>query len=207
MTLKTRIIPTSQASAIQAALETLQRGALAAFPTDTVYGLGALVGDQRAIGQLYLVKGREASKAIAVLIGDMESLTRVAAELSERALRLARRFWPGPLTLVLPRHPDLPANLSPLPTVGVRMPNHPDALVLLRSAGPLAVTSANLSGKSNALTAQEVYTQLKGRIPLILDGGKTPGGLPSTVVDCTSPELTILRHGPITQDELIRAAA
>ncbi len=118
------------------------------------------------------------------------------------AHKLAEAFWPGPLTLVVPVHPRLPKNLSPLPTVGVRMPNHPDALALLESCGPLAVTSANLSGQENTTNAAQVYAQLAGRIPLILDGGTTPGGEPSTVVDCTSPEPAILRSGPISLEEI-----
>jgi tRNA threonylcarbamoyl adenosine modification protein (Sua5/YciO/YrdC/YwlC family) len=99
----------------------------------------------------------------------------------------------------------LPVNLSPLPTVGVRMPDHPVALALLRRTGPLAVTSANLSGEPSATTAEDVYAQLKGRIPFILDGGQTPGGLPSTVVDCTGSELVILRPGPISWQQLVGA--
>ena len=118
------------------------------------------------------------------------------------ARRLAERFWPGPLTLVVARHPALPAILSPLPTVGVRMPDHPTALALLRQSGPLATTSANLSGGPNPLTAQEVLAQLDGRVDLIIDGGRCPGGVPSTVVDCTAGELKILRQGPITLEEL-----
>ena len=122
--------------------------------------------------------------------------------MNDMAMRLAQRFWPGPLTLVVAGHPSLPANLSPRPTVGVRMPDHPVALTLLRRAGPLAVTSANLSGAPNASTAQEVLAQLQGRVALILDGGKTPGGLPSTVLDCTGSQPVILRQGPITLEQI-----
>jgi L-threonylcarbamoyladenylate synthase len=161
--------------------------------------------DTQAIEQLYLVKGRDAAKAIAVLLGDEAALAQVAGELSGVPARLAQRFWPGPLTLVVPAHPALPANLSPLPTVGVRIPDHPVALALLRRTGPLAVTSANLSGQPSARTAEEVYAQLQGRIPFILDGGQTPGGLSSTVVDCTAGDLVILRQGPISLQQLIAA--
>jgi len=125
--------------------------------------------------------------------------------MGEMAHRLAGHFWPGPLTLVVARHPSLPDNLSPLPTVGVRMPDHPVALMLLNRAGPLAVTSANVSGAPSASSAQEVFDQLQGRIPLVLDGGPTPGGVPSTVVDCTGSEPMILRQGPITMDQLLEA--
>jgi L-threonylcarbamoyladenylate synthase len=106
---------------------------------------------------------------------------------------------------VVPRHSSLPSNLSPDPTIGVRMPDHPVVLALLRHVGPLAVTSANLSGQAIANTAQEVLAQLKGRIHLILDGGHTPGGVPSTVVDCTGTDLVLLRPGPISYDDLCAA--
>ena len=202
-TLETQVISSLDPQALQQAELLLRLGELVAFPTDTVYGLGALLADPSAIEQLYLVKGREAAKAIAVLLGDETALAQVAGALSDLAARLVGRFWPGPLTLVVPAHPALPANLSPLPTVGVRMPDHPVALALLRRTGPLAVTSANLSGLPSARTAGDVFAQLNGRIPLILDGGETPGGSPSTVVDCTGSEPVILRLGPITLEQLL----
>lgn len=188
--------------ALESAIEILRTGGLVAFPTDTVYGLGAMLSDPQAIDRLYIAKGRETAKAIAVLLGSLEQLPQVAGEMSAVAHRLAQAFWPGPLTLVVNRHPDLPPNLSPDPTVGVRMPDHPLALALLNLAGPLAVTSANLSGQPSPSTAQEVYAQLGGRIALILDGGQTPGGAPSTVVDCTTSEPLILRSGPISLDQI-----
>ena len=203
--METEIISTGRLEALQKAVELLKEGNPVAFPTDTVYGLGVLAFDQRGIDQLYAVKQRNSLKAIPILLGDPAELAQVTAGMGEIALRLAQRFWPGPLTLVVPCHPGLPPNLSPQPTIGVRMPDHPLALSLLRLTGPLAVTSANQSGSESAATAQEVFAQLGGRIPLILDGGRTPGGLPSTVVDCTGPEPVILRPGPISMPEL-RAA-
>jgi L-threonylcarbamoyladenylate synthase len=167
--------------------------------------LGALVSEPRSIRQLYAVKGREADKAIPILLSEPAELVAVAAEITPWAARLARRFWPGPLTLVVPRRPGLPEELSVHPTVGVRMPGHPDALRLLKQTGPLAVTSANLSGQPSASTAQEVLDYLGGLIPLILDGGRAPGGVSSTVVDCTTPEPVILRPGPVSMDELLSA--
>ncbi len=198
----TEILPASDPAALRQAMEILRRGDLVAFPTDTVYGVGALVGDAPAISRLYLVKGRGSEKAIPILLGDPAELDQVAIGVNEMARRLAARFWPGPLTLVVPKLPSLPAELSAQPTVGVRMPDHPVALALMRQTGPLAVTSANLSGAANAVTAQQVLEQLGGRIPLILDGGKTPGGRPSTVVDCTGLEPRILRAGPISLQEI-----
>lgn len=189
------------------AIQTLSTGGLVAFPTDTVYGLAADLNSEEAIERLFEAKGREASKAIAVLVGSVDQLDRLTPGLGDTARRLAERFWPGPLTLVVPRRADLPSNLSPYPTVGVRMPDHPLALALLRESGPLATTSANLSGQANPLTAQDVYDQLGGRIELILDGGTTPGGAPSTVVDCVGSELKILREGPISLEMLLESGS
>jgi L-threonylcarbamoyladenylate synthase len=198
----TIIRPATRPGAIERALEILQGDGLVAFPTDTVYGVGGLAFSTTAIDQLYQVKDRSTEKAVPILLGSVDQLSLVTGEVNDLARRLVERFWPGPLTLVLPRGPGLPANLSPYPTVGVRMPNHPVALALLNRSGPLAVTSANLSGGQNTLTAQEVFTQLNERIPLILDGGSTPGGQPSTVVDCTGKEPFILRQGPISFEEI-----
>ena len=201
--MQTRLIPADQPEAIPAAIQALKRGELVAFPTDTVYGVGALVHDPEGIAQLYQVKERGAEKAIPVLLGDPGDLALVALEVGPVALRLAGRFWPGALTLVVPRHPALPEIISPYPTIGVRMPDHPVALRLLRAAGPLAATSANLSGAQSATTAEEVMSQLAGRIALILDGGRAPGGQPSTVVDCTGPDPEILRPGPVTLEQIL----
>jgi L-threonylcarbamoyladenylate synthase len=187
------------------AVELLRAGELVAFPTDTVYGVAGDVLNLQAIERLYVVKGRDSGKAIPVLLGNVDQLAQVTPGMGGIAEQLAGRFWPGPLTLVVPRHPRLPENLSLGPTLGVRMPNHPVALALLRRAGPLAVTSANLSGGANTTTAEEVLAQLGGRIPLILDGGRTPGGQPSTVVDCTGPEPAVLRKGPLSAEEILAA--
>ena len=203
--METALFPASSPEALPRALQLLQGGGLVAFPTDTVYGLGASLNNPTSIALLYQVKDRQTSKAIPVLLGSSADLELVAEGVSEIARRFAERFWPGPLTLVVPRRPDLPEMLSPGPTIGVRMPDHPLALALLRQAGPLAVTSANLSGGASAVTALEVLAQLEGRIPLILDGGRCPGGSPSTVVDCTGSGLLILRQGPISLDDLLRA--
>jgi len=200
--MRTDILSASQPVAIPHAVDVLNHGGLVAFPTDTVYGLAALPHKAEWVEQLYTAKGRSNDKAIAILLGNVNQLEQVALSMEGIANRLAEVFWPGPLTLVVPRHPTLPEALSPYPTIGVRMPDHPLALELLREAGPLAVTSANRSGQSNPLTAEEVKSQLDGRIHLIIDGGSTPGGVPSTVVDCTQEQPIILREGPISLVDL-----
>ena len=200
--MKTEIIPASQ---IQQALTVLQNGGIVAFPTDTVYGVGALAFDNAAIESIYVAKDRPIEKAIPILIGDLSDLDQVAINIPNMALRFAARFWPGPLTCIVPKKQTLPLAVSATSTVAVRIPDHPNALTLLRATGPMAVTSANISGQPSPSTAQEVYEQLKGRIPLILDGGTTPGGVPSTLVDCTGIEPIILREGPISLGDLLSA--
>jgi L-threonylcarbamoyladenylate synthase len=200
--MKTERISADHPNAIQHAVDVLRNNGLVAFPTDTVYGLAAPVQNIESIERLYGVKGRNNTKAIAVLLGDNDQLTTVAVDLSKSTQKVAQHFWPGPLTMIVPRHPSLPEILAPLPTIGVRIPDHPVALALLKAAGPLAVTSANISGADNTMTAKQVMKQLKGRVHLIIDGGRTPGGVPSTVIDCTTPEPEILREGPISLKQL-----
>ncbi len=200
--MKTEIIPANE---IQAALKILKNGGIVAFPTDTVYGLGALAFNNNAIESIYEAKNRPIEKAIPILIGDLSELEKVADDIPNMALRFASRFWPGPLTCIVPKKQTLPLAVSATSTVAVRIPDHIDARALLRAAGPMAVTSANISGGKNPSTAQEVYDQLNGRIPLILDGGTTQGGIPSTLVDCTGELPMILREGPITLNELLSA--
>lgn len=195
----TEILSTEHPSAIHHAVDVLKHGGLVAFPTDTVYGLAATPFEAEKVEQLYTAKGRSNEKAIAILVGETSQLSLIAINMEKEAKILAERFWPGPLTLITTRNPALPQNLSPQATIGIRMPNHPVALGILRHIGPLAVTSANRSGQANAVTAKEVLKQLKDRIHLILDGGTTPGGVPSTVVDCTGKQLAILREGPVSQ--------
>lgn len=203
--MQTEIRHTSLQDTLLRALDVLRAGGLVAFPTDTVYGVGALAFDGKAIEAIYAAKERPVDKAIPILISDLDELDRVAIDVPEAARKLATRFWPGPLTILVPKRADLPESVSATSTVGVRVPDHEITRALLRLAGPMAVTSANLSGSQSPVTAQEVYQQLGGRIPLIIDGGRTPGGIPSTIVDCTTPELTILREGPIALRDLVSA--
>ncbi len=200
---ETRLIPAAQPDAIEQALRILRAGGLAAFPTDTVYGVGALAFDGPAVESIYAAKDRPVEKAIPILIADADDLDKVAADVPPMARILAARFWPGPLTLVVPKQPTLPEAVSATATVAVRIPDHPVARALLRAAGPMAVTSANLSGQPSPVKAEEVMRQLNGRIPLVLDGGATPGGVPSTLVDCLGAEPVLLREGPLTKEQIL----
>ena len=202
--MRTTILSTGDAAAIPTALEVLKAGGLVAFPTDTVYGLASDLFNPDAIDRIYAAKDRDMSKAVAVLLATIEQLEQVAQGISPQASKLAARFWPGALTLVLARKAGLPANLSALPTIGVRMPDHSFARRLLTAAGPLATTSANRSGMADATRTEQVLAQLEGRVDLVLDGGESPGGVPSTVVDCTGADVRILRQGAIPAEEIFK---
>jgi len=204
--MKTIIVPAGSPDAIQQALDVLNRGDLVAFPTDTVYGVGALAFDGKAVESIYIAKDRPVEKAIPVLLADESDLEKVGMDIPDIARRLASRFWPGPLTVLVPKKPTLPESVSATETVAVRIPNHEVARALLRAAGPMAVTSANISSQPSPSTAEEVFAQLNGRIPLIIDGGKTPGGVPSTLVDCTGEKIKILRAGPVSLEDLLSAS-
>lgn len=200
--MNTVVISAASPDAIPQALNILNNGGLVAFPTDTVYGVGALAFDGKAVESIYVAKDRPIEKAIPVLIADAADMEKVGMNIPDIAYQLAARFFPGPLTCLIPKEPTLPESVSATSTVGVRVPDHEVARAILRAAGPMAVTSANISGGPSPSTAEEVYAQLNGRIPLIIDGGKTPGGVPSTLVDCTTAELKILREGPISLEEI-----
>ena len=200
--MKTEIISAADPNVLRYAVDVLRYNGLVAFPTDTVYGVGAMAFRLEPVQRLYTIKGRSTDKAVAVLVARDSDLANVAAVLTPAALKLARKFWPGSITLVVPKHPSLPEAVSGLSTVGVRLPDHRLLRDLLALTGPLAVTSANRSGEPNPLTAEDVLAQLSGRIELIVDGGRVPGGVPSTVVDCTSATPVILRPGPITAADI-----
>jgi L-threonylcarbamoyladenylate synthase len=181
----------------------VKRGGLVVYPTDTVYGLGCDPFNVDAVKRLIQTKG-ERKKALPLLASDTQSVT--VAHFSQAATRLADRFWPGPLTLILPKKSILPyAVTCNLDTVGVRVPDHEVALQLIRLSGGLLVgTSANKTGEQPARTASEALVQLGTEVDVILDGGVTPLGTPSTVVDLTSDSLKILRKGPISLEEIIQ---
>jgi L-threonylcarbamoyladenylate synthase len=201
----TEIISTRHSTALRHAIDILNNGGLVAFPTDTVYGLAAPAHKPESIDGLYSAKGRQSGKAISILVSEKADLDRIILKMNKLIERLADAFWPGPLTMIVKKHAAIPENLSPNQTIGIRIPDHPLALDLLQIAGPLAVSSANMSGQDSTTEPEEVLRQLQGRIHLLLDGGKTPGGIPSTVVDCTSSRPKILRKGPISDSDLLKA--
>jgi L-threonylcarbamoyladenylate synthase len=161
------------------------------------------------VERIYAAKIRPRDKAIPILLAKLDDLVLVAEGITETAWLLAEKFWPGGLTLVLPRKANVPDVVSAGgPTVAVRVPDHPVPLALIAALGaPLAATSANLSGHPSPVTAQEVETELGGRIELILDGGRCPGGVPSTVLDLTTDPPTVLRTGAIVVEEIEAALA
>jgi L-threonylcarbamoyladenylate synthase len=189
---------------IARAAATLRAGGLAAFPTETVYGLGANALDERAVARVFEVKGRPRFDPLIVHIADTVWLNRIVAEFPPQAAELTRRFWPGPLTLVLPKTdlvPDLVTAGSSC--VAVRMPNHPVALELLRQADlPVAAPSANLFGRISPTTAAHVRDQLGDTVDLILEGGPCAVGVESTVVQLAPEGPLLLRPGGITSEEL-----
>jgi L-threonylcarbamoyladenylate synthase len=196
--LHTEILKASDTTDIYRAAELLRAGQLVAFPTDTVYGVGAPVFDANAVASIYVAKERPPEKAIPVLIADESDLPRIASAVPDCARRLMSRFWPGGLTLVLPKRPDVPAIVSSDLTVAVRIPDLDLARALMRLTGPLAATSANRSGQRSPVTAADVMAQLGGRIAAVLDGGPCPGGIPSTVVDCAASPPRVLRQAALS---------
>ena len=202
--MQTITLPAENPESISSALSLIRDGEIVAFPTDTVYGLGADPFQATGIIKLFEAKGRDSNKAIAILIGSIEQASLVTDHMPDMAIRLCEVFWPGMLTVIVPRKNTLPELISNVDRIGIRMPNHPVALEMLRTYGPLATTSANLSGKPDAITAIDVFDQLANRVPLILDGGKCQGGVPSTVIDCSGSEPVILREGPVSIEQLFK---
>ena len=192
---------------INKGIQILKRGGVIAFPTDTVYGLGADAFNPKAVERIYQLKKRPTHLPLPLLIGDVEQLAVLAAKpLPEIALFLARRFWPGGLTLVVSKAAHLPGYLGNT-NIAVRVPAHPVCLALIQAINnPLIGTSANISDKPSVVTAGEVRQQLGNEVDLIIDGGRCPGGSESTVVDVTGGGAVILRHGIIPEEEINRVA-
>ena len=184
--------------------ELLKAGALVAFPTETVYGLGANALDEKAAAKIYAAKGRPSDNPLIIHIADMESLPRITEEIPDAAYQLAEKFWPGPLTMVLKKSEEVPyGTTGGLDTVAVRMPSHPIALEMIRHGGGyIAAPSANTSGRPSPTLAEHVADDMDGIIPMILDGGAVGIGIESTIVDLTEGLPTILRPGFITKEML-----
>jgi L-threonylcarbamoyladenylate synthase len=190
-----------------AAVDVLRAGGLVAMPTDTVYGVGVALDAEDGLARLFAAKDRPLDRAIVLLVADLEQAASVGV-LSPAARLLAERFWPGGLTLVLAQVPGarLPAVLTAgAVTIAVRLPAHDCPRALARELGPLPVTSANLSGRPDALDAAEVLAQLGDRVDLVLDGGRARGGVPSTVVDCSGETPRVLRPGAISAEAVFGA--
>ena len=181
----------------------LRRGGIVAFPTDTVYGLGVSAYNEPAVKRLYRLKQRPEARPLPILVADMVQMAEVAGVLPPVARKLADSFLPGALTLVLPRSARVPDVITGGKTVAVRIPAHPVAIALIRGLGsPIVGTSANLSGRPSALTAEEVYSQFGDRLGLVIDGGRCPGGRESTIVDVTGAKPRVLREGAISRQQL-----
>jgi L-threonylcarbamoyladenylate synthase len=199
----------ADASAVREAAAVLRAGGLVAFPTETVYGLGADARNAASVARIFAIKGRPADNPLIVHVAGPAQLDDVAAEVPPLARRLAKRFWPGPLTLVVDAATHLPTvTTGGLRTVAVRMPDHPVALAMLDAAGlPVAAPSANRSGRPSPTTSLHVLDDLGSEVDLVLDGGPSPLGVESTVVDARGARPVVLREGAVTREQLGLSAA
>ena len=190
------------------AVQCLKSGGIIAIPTDTVYGLGADPFNADAVQRLYTVKGRPDGKPIPLILSAVADVHRIAQNLPDYFFRLTDRFWPGGLTIIVEAKDLLPVLTAGGNTVGVRIPDNPLLLEILQTlGGPAAITSANLSGEPPATSVQEIGEELASRIDMIVDGGKTPGPIPSTVYDISVSPPLIRRHGVITEETLAKEFA
>jgi L-threonylcarbamoyladenylate synthase len=189
---------------IRQASDIILRRGLVAFPTETVYGLGANALDEEAVAKIFIAKGRPSNDPLIVHVASVDDISRVASEIPPIVQKLADAFWPGPLTLILPKQAHVPNSVtSGLNTVAVRVPSHPIALALIQASGvPIAAPSANRFGHTSPTTAAHVMDDLDGRIDLILDGGSTTVGVESTVLDVTCTPPMILRPGGVSREAL-----
>lgn len=206
MTQIIRIDP--QQSSLQSlisAVEILRAGGVVVYPTETFYGLGVDALNQKAIKKVFTIKGRSFAQPLLILIPEQDYLPRYVTEVSEKARRLMEHFWPGPLTMVFSASPQLPSILTAgTKKIAIRISPHPIARALTSAfAGPLTSTSANISGEQSPATAKEVFSHLGGMIDLIIDGGKTPGQMPSTIVDVTFSPPQLVREGVVPFSEIL----
>ena len=209
MSIQTKYIQIATPAAVQdqellEAAQIIRDGGLVAFPTETVYGLGANALDEKAAKKIYEAKGRPSDNPLIAHISCYEELEPLVTKIPQAGGKLARRYWPGPLTMVFPKSPAVPyGTTGGLDTVAVRMPSDPVASRLIALAGvPVAAPSANLSGRPSPTTARHVWQDMNGRINMILDGGPVGIGLESTIVDVSGPVPVLLRPGAITLEML-----
>jgi len=200
----TPIVSIRTTGALERAISCLQSGKLLVVPTDTIYGIAALPGQANIIDQLYAARGRAQEPALPFLLASAEEMAGLART-NARALRLAQRFWPGPLTLILPPAASLPAEYRSYP-IALRVPNCAPLIDLLKLVGgKLLITGAIRSGYPPAITAQEAVGLLENHVDLILDGGPSPYGIPSTIVDCIADPPVIVRRGAISGEKIRQA--
>lgn len=190
---------------IEVAANALKAGRLVAFPTDTVFGVGADPFNEAAIEALFAAKRRPLDKGIPILLSDASHLARViSAEISPTVRNIIERYWPGPVTLILPRVATLPYNIAPGASIAVRVPDHPVARALIEAAGgAVATSSANRSGMPETLTAHSAAEALDDTLACVLDGQPVPAGTASTVLDCTTQQPQILRRGPVGWRDIV----
>ena len=205
MEIKTRVLPADEAGVAEAA-QLLRQGQLVALPTETVYGIAADARNGAAVRNIFVAKGRPQDNPLIVHVTGPEMLPGLVSEVPERAQLLMAAFCPGPLTIIMPRGPEVADECcAGLDTVGIRMPSHPVArAVIQRSGCAFAAPSANLSGKPSPTNAQDVFTDMDGRLPLILDGGECDVGIESTVLDVSGDEFRILRPGYVTYSDILK---
>lgn len=195
--------PQTWGPAIDEAVNAVSRGALIVMPTDTVYGIGTDAFSASGVAALLAAKGRSRQSPPPVLVADHRTLDALTVGAPAAVAKLTEKFWPGALTIICQAQPALTWDLGETHgTVAVRMPDHPAALALLRRTGPLAVSSANITGTEPARSAAAAQSQLGDSVAVYLDGGQAPGGVPSTIIDATSEKITVLRSGAITLEEL-----
>lgn len=201
---QTKLLPANQPGAILQAAADARAGNLIVIPTDTLYGVACDAFNPEAVRAIYAAKQRPYSKPIPILLADSSDLHRVVRSVPPLAQAFINQYWPGPLTILLPKHPDLPAEISYNDSVAVRIPDNQVGRDIIRAAGgAMAVTSANLTGQEPAETAPDAVEKLAGWVTAVVDDGPSPHGAASTILDCTGAELKILREGPISAHTLL----
>ncbi|MBA2775231.1 MAG: threonylcarbamoyl-AMP synthase [Chloroflexia bacterium] len=199
-----KLLTLEEPRALEQAISAMQHGGIVAFPTDTVYGIGASLAFPDALERIFELKGRDRDRPLPLLLASPAELAKVTGDVDPDLLRLAGAFWPGPLTIALPALDGLPSQVvADDGTVGVRVPDHSVALILAqRCGGAIAVTSANLSGQTPALRPEQIDPTLADNLDLVLDGGIARGGLASTVIVLGDATISVIREGAISRTEI-----